>query len=647
MFRTLAVASACVLTLLIPSAVQADSVSVSSGNGFLYWDGSLTSISASSADSRFVTELYSGSDAGFSGGANVDLSTTIPFSNGGNHPLLEVYHGQQFNAWVTGSMRIVARPFVAPHAPASADGTYRSFTTTFTMTGTISGYATADRAGVPLFSADLTGSGTITSGPYRIIGDSYLQRSGESLEFSSPSSPPCSSWSSADVGTVGLAGFARPCDDAFGVYGSGADIWGVSDAFQFLSQPVSADGSLVARLISPVQNSATGGTSTFAKAGLMIRQSLAPDAADVILDVRPGGELEFMTRSSAGGTTAFLAGGSTRLPVWLKLSRRAGLVTGATSPDGTSWTTIGTTADPTSADALIGFAVTSHDPAVRDVAKFSGSGLSRLPSGWSHDDVGVTGRAGNAAETDGVFTVSGAGADIWGSADAFASVTRPVGNDTTLIARVVDEQHTHMFAKAGLAIGALTADAARLVLDVRPDGNVEFMARLADGGAMSFLGGASTTLPVWLKLWRAGDQFTASISPNGSIWTTVGAVSARMAATLPGGLAVTSHEAAVVNTSTFDNVTMATSAPTAGRQNLLQNPDFTAFANASRGGALIGVNLNGATVRSAPVEVRGTGAYGSAYSLSFAARAGDSIRVWLYSPSTPGSAVIDDTRLSF
>ena len=61
----------------------------------------------------------------------------------------------------------------------------------------------------------------------------------------------------------------------------------------------------------------------------------------------------------------------------------------------------------------------------------------------------------------------------------------------------------------------------------------------------------------------------------------------------------------------------------------------------------IGVNLNGATVRSAPVDVRETGAYGAAYSLSFAARAGDSIRVWLYSPSTPGSAVIDDTRLSY
>ena len=712
MLRTLAYAGACAVALLLtPSYACADTIAVRSGNGFLYWDGSLTSITLVADGSKFSIEPYAGSDSGFSGGVTVDLSTTIPVTNGGNHPLAQTYHGQDYRAWVSGSLQITARPFVAPHAPASADGTYQSFTTTFELSGTITAYSTSDRTSPPLFSTSVTGHGIMTAGPYRIGGDSYLQRSGDGLSFFSPTSPLCSSWSSADVGAVGvLQGYGRACDDPMAVYGSGADIWGRTDAFQLMSQPVAADGTLVAQLRSPVQSTFSATTSSYAKGGLMLRQSLDPSAPHVILDVRPGGGIEFMTRSSAGGTIAFLAGGSTQFPVWLKLSRSAGLVTGATSSDGTAWTTIGTTADPTAADALIGFAVTSHDAADRDVATFSGSGLSRLPPGWSHDDVGITGREGNATETDGLFTVSGAGADIWGSADAFTSVTRPVGSDTTLIARVVDEQHTHMFAKAGLAIGALTADAARVILDVRPDGNVEFMARLTDGGAMSFIAGASTTLPVWLKLVRAGDQFTASISPNGSTWTTVGAVSAMMAATLRGGLAVTSHEAAVLNTSTFDNVTMATSALASGGQNLLNNPGFessappalgsagwvsdafrqtpaqletgephtgsmnascrataamdcglyqdvtaptdgtytfTTFANASRPGVSIGVNLNGATVRSAPVDVRGTGAYGAAYSLSFAARAGDSIRVWLYSPSTPGSAVIDDTRLSY
>ena len=41
-----------------------------------------------------------------------------------------------------------------------------------------------------------------------------------------------------------------------------------------------------------------------------------------------------------------------------------------------------------------------------------------LPSPWANEDVGDTGLGGNASFAGGVFTVSGSGADIWGSADA-------------------------------------------------------------------------------------------------------------------------------------------------------------------------------------------------------------------------------------
>jgi hypothetical protein len=73
---------------------------------------------------------------------------------------------------------------------------------------------------------------------------------------------------------------------------------------------------------------------------------------------------------------------------------------------------------------------------------------------------------------------------------------------------------------------------------------------------------------------------------------------------------------------------------------------LTFYANADRAGALIGANVNGTTVRSANVEVRGIGRYRTPYSFAFAAHAGDTIRVWMYSPATPGSAVIDDVVLA-
>ena len=709
MFRTLAYASACAAILFVPSPAFADSVSVTGGRGFFYWDGSLTSVGLWSDDSHFVTEVYAGSDGGFSGGSTVDLSSTISVTNAGNHPLPETYQGQQFQAWVSGSLNVVARPFVAPHAAASADGTYQSFTTTFTMTGTITAWATSDRSGAPLFTTALKGNGTIVAGPYRIVGDSYVQRNGDMLVFDAPASPACTSWTSTDVGAVGTSGYAVACDDPMSVFGSGGDIWGNADALQFLSQPIAADGEFVAQLTSAVQNAAAGGTSTYAKAGLMLRQTLDAGSPDVILDVRPGGGIEFMTRSVAGGSTRFIAGGSTPFPVWLRLTRRGDLVTGSSSSDGTSWTAIGSTSAPTG-DAFVGLAVTSHDTSARDKASFTHVGLWRLPQGWTQQDVGAVGRAGHAIATGNVFTVSGAGADIWGPADAFDAVTQPVGGNATIVARVVDETHTHMFAKAGITMGLLAPDAARVILDARPDGNVEFMARLADGGTMSFLAGASTTLPVWLKLVRVGDQFTGSISSDGSAWSAVGVVTVPTAAAIPAGLAVTSHDSTLLNTSTFDNVGIQTAAPSADARNLLQNPGFesytppalgvpgwvsdafrqspaqsetnephsgvndgtcrttssldcgiyqdvtapvdgtytfSVYANASRTGAWVGVNVNGIGVQSAPVRVGAAGAYGAPYSLTFAARAGDAIRVWLYSPAAPGSAVIDDAQLIY
>lgn len=711
--RTLAYASAFAALLLVPSPAHADSIAITAGTGFLYWDGSLTSIHLSSADSSFLTEPYAGGHGGLAGGTTADLSTTIPVTNSGNHPLSETYRGQQYQAWVSGSLTIVVRPFAVPHAGPGSEGTYQSFSTTFTMTGTITAWATSDRTGTPLFSTSLTGGGTLNSGSYRVSGDFYVQTSGDGLDFSSPSSPPCSSWKSSDVGAGGLGG-ASTCDP-FRVAGSGADIWGTADSFQYLWQPIAADGELVAELTSPVANPATGGTNPYAKAGLMLRQSVDPGSADVILDVRPGGGIEFMTRSATGGQTAFVAGGGTSFPVWLRLARRGGNVTGYISSDGINWTTVGSTTAP-GGDALIGMAVTSHDTSARDNATFSNVGLWRLPVGWSQQDVGAVGRNGTATAADDVFTVTGAGSDIWGTADAFDAVTQTAAGDTTIIARVVDETNTHMFAKAGIAMGLLSPDAARVLLDTRPDGNIEFMARLADGGTMSFLGGASTTLPVWLRLARVGDQFTASLSPDGTAWTTIGTVNVVIPATVRGGLVVNSHDPSTLSTSTFDHVAITASGASAigtggssAGANLLRDPGFeldtppafatpgwvadaarqspaksesaephsgaangacrtassldcgmyqdvaapadgtytfSVFANASRAGAWVGVNVNGTGVRSAPIAQGVAGAY-AAYSMSFAARAGDVVRVWLYSPGAPGSAVIDDARLSY
>ena len=42
-----------------------------------------------------------------------------------------------------------------------------------------------------------------------------------------------------------------------------------------------------------------------------------------------------------------------------------------------------------------------------------------LPAGWAHADIGATPVAGNATLSSGIYTVTGSGADVWGTADAF------------------------------------------------------------------------------------------------------------------------------------------------------------------------------------------------------------------------------------
>jgi photosystem II stability/assembly factor-like uncharacterized protein len=72
---------------------------------------------------------------------------------------------------------------------------------------------------------------------------------------------------------------------------------------------------------------------------------------------------------------------------------------------------------------------------------------------------------------------------------------------------------------------------------------------------------------------------------------------------------------------------------------------FRLFANADRPGALVGVNVNGVGVASDNVEVGAAGNY-QEYAMELLAHAGDTIRVWIYSPAVPGAAVIDDASLS-
>lgn len=344
----------------------------------------------------------------------------------------------------------------------------------------------------------------------------------------------------------------------------------------------------------------------------------------------------------------------------------------------------------------------------------------RLPTPWLSAGIGAVGVTGRASFLNDTFTVAGNGGDIWGTADGFHFAYAPLAGAGVVSARVSGPGKVypvpsyrsatpHHFAKAGVMIRESTGPSApSVVLDVKPDGGLEFMARVAGGEPTTFLAGASTAgSDVWLELARSADnRITASYSLDGTVWVTLGTVSVTFSSDdLLAGLAVTSHESAVLHGALFEDVSVASPA---GSGNLLTHGDFEAYeppalgppgwisddqlrqlpaksethqprsgakngacwttgyldcgiyqevaapvtgtytlrvyATADRSGGLVGANVNGLTAASQEVAVRPFGDY-ALYTLSFAASVGDVIRVWMYSPAWPGYVVIDDASL--
>src|SRR2546427_3350424 len=87
------------------------------------------------------------------------------------------------------------------------------------------------------------------------------------VRFTVTSQPLPVTWLDQDVGTVGLAGSASYANGAFTVAGAGLGTFSTSsDGFHFVYQPLSGDGTLVARGVSLQGSSA-------AQAWIMIRET--------------------------------------------------------------------------------------------------------------------------------------------------------------------------------------------------------------------------------------------------------------------------------------------------------------------------------------------------------------------------------------
>lgn len=168
--------------------------------------------------------------------------------------------------------------------------------------------------------------------------------------------------------------------------GSGVDIWDSADEFHFAFKEFTGAGTIIAKVES-VQN-----TQGFAKAGVMIRDTLDADSKYTGLFITPENGVRFQYRNTVGGVTdrQFVEG--ITAPQWVKLERTSGgLVRAYYSADGTTWERFNLTQVTMSTPMYIGLAVTSHEATLTCEATFSNVSFpgTNVDMQWTDQDVGM------------------------------------------------------------------------------------------------------------------------------------------------------------------------------------------------------------------------------------------------------------------
>ena len=183
-----------------------------------------------------------------------------------------------------------------------------------------------------------------------------------------------------------------------------------------------------------------------------------------------------------------------------------------------------------------------------------------LPLGWTDADIGSPGLPGSAAYTNGNWTVTGGGADIWGASDQFNYASASMGGDGTMIAQVTSLQNSDPgsgWSKAGLMFrNDNTAGSVNVSIVATAGQGVSFQWRPTTGGQSQYSQKTGIAAPIWLQLVRSAGTFTGSYSTNGSNWVQVSSQAVTMNNSVLAGLDVTAHNNSALNTATFTNVSV-------------------------------------------------------------------------------------------
>ena len=164
--------------------------------------------------------------------------------------------------------------------------------------------------------------------------------------------------------------------DSIVIRASGADVWGEQDAFVFVYTTHTGNGSIMVRLDD------FEAAHEWSKAGIMIREDLAPDSRNVFLHTSGENGAVLQARRTTGGTTSAngLHDPTADTGGWMRLTRNGDTIHGELSHDGDTWRELGSHTLTVDDQVLIGLAVAPNAEGQTVTASFSHLTLKQEPT---------------------------------------------------------------------------------------------------------------------------------------------------------------------------------------------------------------------------------------------------------------------------
>jgi regulation of enolase protein 1 (concanavalin A-like superfamily) len=183
--------------------------------------------------------------------------------------------------------------------------------------------------------------------------------------------------------------------------GGGSDIWGTADNFRLAYKRLNGNGVITARVDNQTR------THEWAKAGVMIRETLDAGSVHAFVALTPDHNVSFQRRPVAGDVSVNTDSSVVaKAPYWLRLTRTNATFKAEISVDGQTWTPL-VPATPASSSIeiamassiYVGLAVTSHTVTDSSTAVFSNiTAAGGVTGAWQVATIGSEAQPANSRD---------------------------------------------------------------------------------------------------------------------------------------------------------------------------------------------------------------------------------------------------------